>query len=94
VFTGLVIAYPVNLWLVDKKLKHGMGTVRALGAGGERISGDPEESEPADHADRGDMGMDMTKTVTRAEINAVAVLTVVVLCAGVLLAAIAGDFSM
>lgn len=31
---GAVLAYPVNLWLVAKKLKHGMGTERALGKGG------------------------------------------------------------
>ena len=31
---GLILAYPVNLWLVNKGLKHGMGTVRALGEGG------------------------------------------------------------
>jgi Domain of unknown function (DUF4396) len=34
---GLVTAYPVNLWLVNKGLKHGMGTVRALGKGGHSI---------------------------------------------------------
>ena len=31
---GLVVAYPVNVWLVAGGLKHGMGTVRALGRGG------------------------------------------------------------
>ncbi|MEY4064189.1 MAG: hypothetical protein RIR26_397 [Pseudomonadota bacterium] len=31
---GAIIAYPVNWWLVAKGLKHGMGTVRALGRGG------------------------------------------------------------
>ena len=31
---GAVLAYPVNVWLVAKGLKHGMGTVRALGKGG------------------------------------------------------------
>lgn len=34
VFVGLIIAYPVNVWMVDKGLKHGMGTQRALGKGG------------------------------------------------------------
>lgn len=32
---GAVLAYPVNVWLVARGLKHGMGTVRALGRGGE-----------------------------------------------------------
>lgn len=31
---GLLVAYPVNVWMVDKGLKHGMGTQRALGKGG------------------------------------------------------------
>ena len=31
---GVVVAYPVNYWLVKNKLKHGMGTERALGKGG------------------------------------------------------------
>ncbi|MGI8494604.1 MAG: DUF4396 domain-containing protein, partial [Pyrinomonadaceae bacterium] len=34
---GAVLAYPVNLWLVAKKLKHGMGTERALGKGGTKV---------------------------------------------------------
>ena len=33
VFIGLAMAYPVNVWLVHNHLKHGMGTVRALGHG-------------------------------------------------------------
>ena len=31
---GAVVAYPFNVWLVAARLKHGMGTVRALGKGG------------------------------------------------------------
>jgi hypothetical protein len=34
---GAVIAYPVNVWLVAVGLKHGMGSVRALGAGGHSL---------------------------------------------------------
>jgi hypothetical protein len=34
---GAVLAYPVNVWLVAKGLKHGMGTVRALGKGGHSL---------------------------------------------------------
>ncbi len=34
VFVGLIAAYPVNVWMVHKGLKHGMGTVRGLGQGG------------------------------------------------------------
>jgi len=37
---GLLVAYPVNLWLVHSGLKHGMGTVRALGKGGHGVEPD------------------------------------------------------
>ena len=37
VLVGLVVAYPVNVWMVQKGLKHGMGTDRALGKGGHTI---------------------------------------------------------
>jgi hypothetical protein len=35
---GLAVAYPVNVWMVDKGLKHGMGTQRALGKGGHSMA--------------------------------------------------------
>ena len=35
---GLLAAYPINLWLVRAGLKHGMGTVRALGKGGHSLA--------------------------------------------------------
>ncbi len=34
---GLVTAYPINFWLVAKKLKHGMGTEAVLGKGGSKM---------------------------------------------------------
>src|SRR5262245_44611530 len=34
---GGMIAYPVNVWLVAMGLKHGMGSVRALGEGGHSL---------------------------------------------------------
>ena len=33
---GGVMAYPMNWWLVERKIKHGMGTERALGKGGSK----------------------------------------------------------
>ncbi len=39
---GMVIAFPVNAWLVAKGLKHGMGTVRALGKGGHTLTAEAE----------------------------------------------------
>jgi hypothetical protein len=89
VLTGLAVAYPVNVWLVFNKLKHGMGTVRVLGEGGERLADQPAAHAPAAHA-----GMDMGEPeVTQAQINAVAVLTIVVLITAVVLAAAVGDFA-
>ncbi len=41
---GLVVAYPVNAWLVAVGLKHGMGTVRALGKGGHSLASEAEVS--------------------------------------------------
>jgi hypothetical protein len=37
VMVGVLVAYPVNAWMVAKGLKHGMGTVRALGKGGHSV---------------------------------------------------------
>ncbi|AMR29888.1 copper oxidase [Hymenobacter psoromatis] len=35
---GVAVAYPVNYWLVQHQLKHGMGTERALGKGGTPVT--------------------------------------------------------
>lgn len=118
VMVGLVTAYPVNVWLVQGGLKHGMGTVRALGAGGSALDLDEEraltvasalnlsvtpgaQADPArpslgevpmtdgrahpggsEHA-----GMGTSTSVTRAQIAAIAVLTLVLLFTSVLIAA-------
>ena len=56
---GVLVAYPANLWLVAKGLKHGMGTVRALGKGGHSIAADiahwltPRRHEPRQAPDTG-----------------------------------------
>ncbi|MFE7184976.1 DUF4396 domain-containing protein [Streptomyces erythrochromogenes] len=82
VLAGLAFAYPVNVWLVANHLKHGMGTVRALGEGGE-----PLPAPVADHS-----GMAMAE-VTAEQKTAMAVLTVLFLAAGVLLSAIFGHLT-
>ncbi|MDQ3064502.1 MAG: DUF4396 domain-containing protein [Acidobacteriota bacterium] len=46
---GAVLAYPVNLWLVAKKLKHGMGTERALGKGGADVNTERENLAETAH---------------------------------------------
>ena len=45
---GVATAYPVNYWLVKNKLKHGMGTERALGHGGALLQ-DKAVSAHSDH---------------------------------------------
>ena len=42
---GLVTAIPINVWLVQKGLKHGMGTVRVLGHGGHSLDADRKDLE-------------------------------------------------
>jgi hypothetical protein len=54
VVIGLLTCYPVNLWLVAKGLKHGMGTLRALGKGGHSLAAERERLAPiTDHATAG-----------------------------------------
>ena len=43
---GLLTTYPVNVWLVDKGLKHGMGTVRVLGKGGHSLTAERVRASP------------------------------------------------
>jgi hypothetical protein len=87
VFVGLVVAYPVNVWLVAKHLKHGMGTVRALGEGGAPLPVRGMDMSPGSQ-------VTVTVTVTQAQLVAVAALTLTAVGAGILLAAAFGDFSM
>ncbi|MBC5798861.1 MAG: DUF4396 domain-containing protein [Candidatus Eremiobacteraeota bacterium] len=42
---GLIVAYPANWWLVQAKLKHGMGTVRALGQGGHSVAAERQSPQ-------------------------------------------------
>lgn len=76
---GAVTAYPVNSWLVAVGLKHGMGTVRALGAGGHSLaaerardavlaSGTPGAGMPTTAA-MGDMRQ-MTGTAPAGDVHA------------------------
>ncbi|MFE5540633.1 DUF4396 domain-containing protein [Streptomyces sp. NPDC056519] len=87
VLAGLAFAYPVNVWLVANHLKHGMGTVRALGSGGAALP----VPKPATTA-TGTMAMPGT-AVTGEQKAAMATLTVLFLAAGVLLAALFGSLA-
>jgi hypothetical protein len=48
VLIGLIVAYPINWWMVDKGLKHGMGTQRVLGKGGHTMEAERQRALPAD----------------------------------------------
>ncbi|MBI2778107.1 MAG: DUF4396 domain-containing protein [Chloroflexi bacterium] len=48
VLVGLVVAFPINWWMVDKGLKHGMGTQRALGRGGHTMEAERRRFRPTD----------------------------------------------
>jgi len=104
IMVGGVIAYPVNVWLVAAGLKHGMGSVRVLGAGGHSLEAEatrmratsgevrmrmaPKGANSAkksaaqeDHAK-----MSMTGGTTTPQLVAVAVLTLIALGGGIVLA--------
>jgi len=102
---GAVLAYPVNWWLVKNRLKHGMGTERALGKGGARTATSEMESMnssahkmTAGASMTGDAmsGMEMARAghVSIASKLVVTLITVAMLGVGFAVAARFGDLSM
>ncbi|MVN79113.1 DUF4396 domain-containing protein [Hymenobacter sp. HMF4947] len=107
---GVAVAYPVNWWLVKHKLKHGMGTERALGKGGAMAAAAPQHAgmamagmSPAmppatasGHAGHAMPGMSMAGDgqVSAGRKALVTVLTLLLLAAGYYVAARYGDLSM
>lgn len=95
---GFFFAYPLNLWLVGVRLKHGMGTVLALGKGGhsmEMESATATEAADGTAATATHMSDDSTPTATtRQQRWAMGILSLIALWAGVLLAAWGGDLTM
>lgn len=93
---GLIVAYPVNVWLVAVGLKHGMGTVRVLGEGGHSLHAEEAQLAPVSltPAHRDHAASEAGIRATTAQIAAVATLSVVLLGAGVLVAAVGGDLMM
>lgn len=45
VIVGFLTAYPINVWMVQKGLKHGMGTSRAIGRGGTPLEREDRQGE-------------------------------------------------
>lgn len=91
--TGFAVAYPVNLWLVGVRLKHGMGTKRVLGEGGHPIAAEKPADAMTGMAHGAMEGMaDMTAGAgaTTPQIVAMTVLTLLALGAGVVVATVFG----
>lgn len=98
---GFAIAYPVNLWLVGVRLKHGMGTVRALGHGGHDMAAEgaqsamPGMTHSAGHGVAETMdGMVMEPKATGPQIVAMTVLTLFMLAGGIIVATLFGHWTM
>ncbi len=83
---GAIVAYPFNVWLVAAKLKHGLGTVRALGEGGHPYPAPARDPDPPP--------MSMTPAATIPQIAGVTLLSVLILAAGVLLGTLYGELTM
>ncbi|WP_240309399.1 MULTISPECIES: DUF4396 domain-containing protein [Sphingomonas] len=94
---GFATAYPINLWLVGVRLKHGMGTERALGQGGHDVSAErPPPAMPGMTHDMAENteGMALNAGVTNAQIAAMTVLTLMMLAGGNVIATLFGRWTM
>lgn len=104
---GALLAIPINWWLVKTKQKHGMGTQKALGKGGAETAALPGEDammnmsgmsnssahqQPGTSSQRG--VMEMHTKVSNNKKVVIAVVTVILLAIGVLVAYHFGDLSM
>jgi hypothetical protein len=81
ILIGATVAYPVNVWLVARRLKHGMGTVYVLGPGGHR-----PEQERAGH-----QASETAPPPPRWEKIVVAIVSLGALAVGLLVAARLGE---
>jgi FtsP/CotA-like multicopper oxidase with cupredoxin domain len=79
VTAGFVVAYPINVWLVAKGLKHGLMTVRA---------GEPKGSHASEHAGHDMHDMGGMQVVTRTQLAALTACSLLALAAGMFVPAI------
>jgi hypothetical protein len=100
---GFLVAYPINWWLVDRGLKHGMMTVRPQGkpvphAAGLALAGQALQLGPAPQPTMAGMsqgaGHVMPKRVSAGELARMTAITFGVLAIGVAIAGLAGDLGM
>lgn len=95
---GGIFAFPVNWWLVKNKLKHGMGTERALGKGGEALSNKTTMNGMPEHG-MNKSSNDPSKEMMKSNVSAqtkffVALLSILILAVGISAAVYWGDLSM
>lgn len=83
---GFVVALPMNWWLVDRGLKHGMMTVRR--------DGHDAHEEHERHQGHTAMKMQMPPKVSRRSLALMTLLSFALFGAGFLVAGLAGDLGM
>lgn len=100
---GFVVAYPINWWLVDRGLKHGMMTVRPQGApvplaAGLALAGYAMQEGPASDQMTNEMehaGSQVMETrVSRVGLVGMTAISFVVLAAGIGIAGSAGNLTL
>jgi FtsP/CotA-like multicopper oxidase with cupredoxin domain len=84
VIVGFAVAYPVNVWMVARKMKHGLMTERKE-AKVRQKSAAPAHHTHAHHAS---MGHSMVPDVTQPQLMAVGMISVLMLAAGMILPAL------
>jgi hypothetical protein len=83
VTVGFIIAYPVNLWLVAKGMKHGLMTVRAPGHEySHHTDSEGHHASPEAASERHKKSEDAVERVTRPQIAALTGFTLLALLAG------------
>ena len=92
VIVGFAIAYPVNVWLVSRGLKHGLMTVQpaAEHASHSKAPSKKISTTSKKHHEMGEMGEmgEMVNAVTRAQLGAISLVTTLALIAGMYLPSI------
>jgi plastocyanin len=80
VIAGFAVAYPVNVWMVARRLKHGLMTERAATAASPEAASDKAHGAHAGHA--GHQHAHMGSNVTRPQLLAVTMTTTLMLLGG------------
>lgn len=95
VIAGFAIAYPLNVWMVSRRMKHGLMTQRPAADGREKPHAQEQAPHPSPASHGGMQGMqgehggqDMRPDVTRPQLAAVSLFTILMLVSGMTLPAL------